>query len=360
MTHLILSNPSDNVENIKHRTSRNHLMSYPDSSGARTVALLLRVCITALALVSATAAMAQRYPTKPVRIIVPATPAGPSDIMARALANALSETMGQPFVVENKPGANGWIAYEYVAKAPADGYTLVLAGTSQMAVQESLMSKVPYDTVRDFTFISNIGAAPSLLVVHPSLPAQNLKELIAMAKASPGKLSYANPSPGSANHLASELLNKLAGIDVMHIPYKGAAPAELDLLGNRVTFMFHTLPASLPRVRSGQMRALAVSSAMRSRFAPEVPTVAESGLPGFEVTTGFGLMGPQGLPREVTERLNQETNKALQNATFKEKLPSLGIQEAPGTAADYMKAFREEKAKWQKVVRDTGVKLESN
>ncbi|HSW16299.1 MAG TPA: tripartite tricarboxylate transporter substrate binding protein [Ramlibacter sp.] len=321
---------------------------------------LRMLCITVLAVTCAAAAQAQAYPARPVRIIVPATPAGPSDIMARALAGALTESMGQSFIVENKPGANGWIAYEYAAKAPPDGYTLVLAGTSQMAVQESLMSKVPYDTVRDFTFISNIGAAPSLLVVPPALPAQSLKELIAMAKASPGMLSYANPSPGSANHLASELLNKLAGIDVMHIPYKGAAPAEIDLLGNRVTFMFHTLPASLPRVRSGQMRAIAVSSATRSRFAPDVPTVAESGLPGFEVTTGFGLMGPQGLPREITERLNRETNKALHNAAFKEKLATLGIQEAPGTAADYMKAFRDEKAKWQKVVQDTGVKLDSN
>lgn len=322
------------------------------------LARALAVCVFMSA--AFTDVYAQKYPAKPIRIIVPATPAGPSDIMARALANVLSETIGQPIIVENRAGAGGFIAYQYVAKSPADGYTLVLAGTSQMAVQESLMSKLPYDTVRDFTFISNIGAAPSLLVVHPSLPVQDLKDLVALAKASPGKLSYANPSPGSANHLASEMLKTLAGIDVVNVPYKGAAPAELDLLGGRVTFMFHTLPASLTRVRSGQMRALAVTSATRTRFAPDVPTMAESGLPGFEVTTGFGLMGPQGLPIEIVERLNEETKKALQNPAFREKLGSLGIQEAPGSPSDYLSAYRAEKSRWQKVVRETGVTLESN
>ncbi|MFF7058130.1 tripartite tricarboxylate transporter substrate binding protein [Achromobacter spanius] len=319
----------------------------------------------ALALLACTlTALAQegtkKYPMKPIRLIVPATPAGPSDTIARALGQALSESMGTPVIVENRPGAGGVIAYEAAAKAAPDGYTLLLAGTSQMAIQEALGLKIPYDTVRDFSFIANIGTAPSLLVVAPSVPVSNVRELIALAKAKPGELSFAAPTPGSANHLAAEMLKSMAGIDVLGVPYKGASPAELDLISGRVTFMFHTLTASLPRVRAGQLKALGITSAQRAPDAPDIPTLAESGLPGFEVNTGFGLLGPAGLPAEITEKLNQETNKALRDSGFNDRLIKLGILAAPGTASAYLTAYRAERERWKKVVQDANVHVEMN
>lgn len=302
----------------------------------------------------------KKYPVKPIRLLVPATPAGPTDTIARALGQALSESMGTPVLVENRPGAGGIIAYDAAAKAAPDGYTLLLGGTSQMAIQEALGLKIPYDTVRDFSFIANVGSAPSLLVVAPSVPVSNVRELIALAKAKPGELSFAAPTPGSANHLAAEMLKSMAGIDVLSVPYKGASPAELDLVSGRVTFMFHTLTASLPRVRAGQLKALGITSAQRAPDAPDVPTLAESGLPGFEVNTGFGLLGPAGLPPEIAQKLNQEANKALRNPGFNDRLTKLGIQPAPGSSSAYLAAYRAERERWRKVVQDANVHVEMN
>lgn len=330
----------------------------------RTVRTLMRavgvMAISAMALPTFAQGSHTGFPSKSIRLIVPATAAGPSDIIARALAQEWSTSLGQPVVVENKPGASGAIAYDTVIKARPDGYTLVLAGTSAMAIYESLASKPPYDTMRDFSFIGNIGAAPSLLVVAPSLPVTNLKELIALAKAKPTQLSFASPTPGSANHLAAEMLKARAGVDVLHVPYKGAAPAELDLMSGRVTFMFHTLPASLPRVKSGQLKALAVSSSQRVSSAPDVPTVAESGFPDFVVTTGFGVLGPLGMPKEVIDRLNDETNKALMRPSFRDRLLSLGIQPSAGSPSDYFETYRTEKHRWQSFVRESNVRVDLN
>lgn len=321
-----------------------------------------RVLSALVVAVAANGAIAQgspaNYPNRPIRLIVPAPPGGPSDIISRALAQVLSESMGQPIVAENRAGGVGVIAYEATAKALPDGYTLVLASTSAMAIQSSLMSNLPYETARDFTFIGNVGSAPSLLVVPPSVPAKNLKELIALAKAKPGELTFASTLSGSPNHMAGELLKVMAGIDIVHVPYKGAAPAEVDLLGGRVTFMFNTLPSSLPRVRSGQLRALAITSSRRAPTAPDVPTLDESGLPGFEVTTGFGVLGPRGMPPELVKRLNAETNKALQSPAFKERLASLGLEPAPGSPSDYLAEYRKEQARWEKVVKEAKVRIE--
>lgn len=325
---------------------------------ARWVRALSAAAFALAALFAAAQGTTGAYPNRPIRLIVPAPPGGPSDIIARSLAQALTESMAQPIVVENRAGGVGVIAYEATAKSPPDGYTLVLAATSAMAIQSSLMKNLPYETATDFAFIGNIGSAPSLLLVAPSVPAKSVAELIALAKERPGDLTFASSLMGSPNHMAGELLKVMAGIDVVHVPYKGAAPAEVDLLAGRVTFMFNTLPSSLPRMRSGQLRALGITSAHRAPTAPDVPTLAESGLPGFEVTTGFGLLGPAGMSDALVKRLNAETNRALQSPAFRERLASLGVEPTPGTPADYLAEYRREQARWEKVVKEARVRVE--
>lgn len=332
------------------------------SFGARLQSTMGRALAAFAALTACIGALAQgptgTYPNRPIRMIVAAPPAGPSDIIARALGQVMGESMGQSIIIENRAGGVGIIAYEAAAKSPPDGYTIVLAATSAMAIQSHAMRNLPYETARDFTFVANIGSAPSLLVVPPSVPVKSLRELIDLAKARPGELTFASTLAGSPNHMAGEMLKVMASIDVVHVPYKGAAPAELDLLAGRVTFMFNTLPTSLPRVRSGQLRALAISSARRAPTAPDVPTVAESGLPGFDVATGFGVLAPSGLAPDVLQRLNAEVNRALGSPVLKERLASLGIDPVPGTPSDYLAAYRSEQARWERVVRDAHIRIE--
>ena len=296
---------------------------------------------------------AQSFPLKPLRMVVAYPPGGPVDVVARSLGLALQEPLGQPVVIENRAGAGGIVGTEFVARAAPDGYTLLLTSTP-LAIQETLYAKLPYAALRDFALIADAGSGPQMLVVHPDVPAKTVQELVALAKARPGKLNYASPSSGGANHLAGEMLKSMAGIDVVHVPYKGGAPAEADLLGGRVTFMFHSLPAAMQQVRAGRLRALAVTSPQRVRTAPEVPTVAESGLPGFEVTSWYGVVGPAQLPREIVTRVNSAVNQALANPQMVERLASLGVEATPKTPEQFGEFVRRDIGKWAKVIKDSG------
>lgn len=316
----------------------------------------LLVACSAWLLVATPLACAQSaaaYPSKPIQLVVAYPPGGPVDVVGRILAERLTQLLGQNVYVSNRAGAGGVIGSEFVVRSAPDGYTLLLA-TTTMAIQETLYSKLPYAALRDFSAIAEIAAGPQMLVVGLSVPARSVKELIALAKAQPGKLSYASPSTGGANHLAGEMLKTMAGIDVLHVPYKGGAPAELDLIAGRVAFMFHSLPAAMQQVKAGRLRALAVSSARRTSAAPDVPTVAESGLPGFEVSSWYGVSGPAGLPSEVVARINAEVNKALATPQMKERMTSLGIEGTPGTPADFTAFLKRDIARWAKVIKDSG------
>jgi tripartite-type tricarboxylate transporter receptor subunit TctC len=284
-------------------------------------------------------------------------PGGPVDVITRTLAQQLGELIGQPVVVDNRAGAGGIIGTELVARAAPDGYTLMMASTT-LAIQETLYNNLTYSALRDFTPIAEIAAGPQVLVVNTTVPAKNVQELIALARTQPGKLNYASPSSGGANHLAAEMLKSVAGIDVTHIPYKGGAPAEVDLIGGRVTFMFASLPAAVTRVRAGQLRALGVTSLQRVVAAPDIPTLAESGLPGFEVISWYGIVGPAGIPAPVVARLNNEINKALDSPAMKERMVSLGVEGTPGTPDEFAAFIRRDTAKWAKVIKDSGAKPE--
>ena len=261
-------------------------------------ALLLLPCL----------AFAQAYPARPVRIIVPYPPGGATDVMARVIAQQFSQSWPQRVVVENKPGASGSIGSDLVAKSAADGYTLLMQGT-QHAINLSLYKQLPYDTLRDFTPVAYIGATPFLLVVHPSVPANSVAELIAYIKARPGGANYGSSGVGGAAHLAGEIFKTVAGVQLTHIPYKGAAPAMADLLGGQVPIVFDPIPTSLAHVRAGKLKALGITSAQRSALVPEVPTVAESGLPGFAVSAWFGLYAPAATPRDIVDKLNAEDGR---------------------------------------------------
>ena len=297
------------------------------------------------------------YPNKPLRLVVAFPAGGPVDIVARALAPRLSELLGQAAMVDNRGGASGIVGADLVAKSAADGYNLLVAPNT-LAIHVTLYSKLPYDTLKDFAPIALLTASPLVLVVHPSVPASNVKQLIELAKARPGQLNYASPGSGTANHLAGEMMKSMAGIDVLHVPYKGGAPAEIDVLGGHVSFMFNTIPSALPHVRSGRLRALAVTWARRSPAAPDIPTIAESALPGFDAGTWYGIVGPAGLSREIVTRLNSEVNKVLRSIDFKQHMASLGVETMPGTPEQFGDFIRTEIVEWAKVVRDSGARAD--
>jgi tripartite-type tricarboxylate transporter receptor subunit TctC len=297
------------------------------------------------------------YPNKPLRLVVAFPAGGPVDIVARALAPRLSELLGQAAMVDNRGGASGIVGADLVAKSAADGYNLLVAPNT-LAIHVTLYSKLPYDALKDFTPIALLTASPLVLVVHPSVPASNVKQLIELARARPGQLNYASPGSGTANHLAGEMMKSMARIDVLHVPYKGGAPAEIDVLGGHVSFMFNTIPSALPHVRSGRLRALAVTWARRSPAAPDIPTIAESALPGFDAGTWYGIVGPAGLSREIVMRLNSEVNKVLQSPGFKQHMASLGVETMPGTPEQFGDFIRTEIVKWAKVVRDSGARAD--
>jgi tripartite-type tricarboxylate transporter receptor subunit TctC len=314
----------------------------------------------ALALMLASAgAFAQGYPNKPIRLVVPYPAGGPLDIMARAIGQKLTEAWKQPVVVDNRAGAGGNIGADFVAKSAPDGYTLLMGAVATHAINPSLYSKIPYDPVKDFAPVALVAQVPNILVVNPAVPAKTVRELIDLARAKPGTLNFGSGSTGSTGHLAGELFNTMAGVKMVHIPYKGSAPATADLLGGQVQLMFDNLASALPNVKAGKLRALAVTTLVRSPAIPDLPTIAESGLPGFDLTTWFGLMVPAGTPPEIVARLNAEIVRALDAKDMRERLEKMGAEPLSNNTPEHFAAFiRTEAAKYAKVVKESGAKVD--
>lgn len=306
----------------------------------------------------AVSAYAQQYPTKPIRFVVPWPPGGAADIMARLIGEGLSKEFGQPVVVDNRPGAGGLIATEQVAKMEPDGYTLLLGSTGPNAIAASLYKNLRYDPVKDLTAVTEITELPLLLVVNKDFPANNVKELIAYAKANPGKVNFASVGAGTAQHLASEIFKATAGIDIVHVPYKGSAPAFTDLASGNVQMLFDNIPASRAMLQTGKVRAIAVSTANRSSVMPEIPTVAESGLPGFHVSAWQNIMMPPGSPPEAVNRVNHEIAKLLNSPEMKKRITDMGANVAGNTPAQETQRIKDEVEKWGRAVKAAGVSLE--
>ena len=315
--------------------------------------------IAALVLMAlASTADAQSWPAKPIRIISPYPPAGANDLLARIIAPKLSEQLGQPVGVENRAGATGNIGAVLVAKAPADGYTLLMGQAGNLTINISLMAKIPFDPVRDFSPVTMVASTPNVLVVHPSLPVRTVKDLIALAKAKPGQINYATSGIGSPGHLAAELLNKSAGIRLVHIPYKGAAPALLDVVAGNAHLYFTSAVSAQPFIPSGRLRMVAVASAKRSPSLPEVPTVAEAGFPEFDVSSWWGVVAPASTPREVVMRLQTEIHRVIALPEIRAKLAEQGLDIATNTPEQFAAYIKSETAKWAKLIREVGVKPE--
>jgi tripartite-type tricarboxylate transporter receptor subunit TctC len=286
-------------------------------------------------------------------------PGGPNDLIARAYAARLAQALAQPFVVENRTGAAGNLAAEAVARAAPDGHTLMLGSTGTNAVNPSLYANLAFDLVRDLAPVAIVATSPSALAVHPKVPAQNVRELIALAKSAPGKLSYASAGSGSSQHLSAELFKQAAGVDIVHVPYKGAAPGIADLLAGQVDLSFAPVANVVPHAKSGKLRLLGVTGATRSAFAPGVPTIAESGLPGFDVTTWYAVFATAGTPSAIVERLNAELRKIADDAQLREQLANLGIDAGASASPREARAYRDaEVEKWGKLVRSLGLKAE--
>ena len=320
---------------------------------------VMRACWPLLAaLLASTAALAQSYPHKAVRMVVPfAAGAGSNDIMARLIAQKLSDSLGQQVVVDNRPGASGIIGTDIVAKAQPDGYTALMMSLT-FTVNPSLFSRLPYETVRDFTPVTLVASAPLMLVVHPSLPAKSVPEFIAYAKANPGKLNFGSGGPGTTPHLAGEMLKTMAGIQVTHIPYKGGAPALADLIGGQIQFMCENIPGTLPFARAGKLRALAVTDLKRSPLLPELPTLDEAGLKGYQIVGWNGLFVPAGTPPVIVNKLHAEVVKALALPDVKERLATMGADGVGDTPQHFASFIKAEIPKWAKVVKDAGLKVE--
>ncbi len=302
-------------------------------------------------------AVAEGYPSKPIRIIVPYPPGGFNDTLARTLGQKLNQKWGQSVVVDNRPGGGTTIGTNLVAKAPADGHTLLVVSFA-FGVNPSLYQQLPYDTRRDFAPVVLAAGTANVLVVNPQLPVKSVLDLIALAKAKPGKLNYASAGNGSSNHLSMELFKSMAGVDMVHVPYKGSAPAVTDLIGGQVDVMFDNVPNVLQHVKAGKLRGLAVSSKARSPFTPDLPTVAEAGVPGFDVSVWFGVVAPSGTPKAVVFQLNAEINRILKLPEVVESFHKQGVDPLGGTPDAFAEFLRDQSVKWAKVVKDSGAKAE--
>jgi tripartite-type tricarboxylate transporter receptor subunit TctC len=302
-------------------------------------------------------AVQAQYPAKPVRIVVPYPPGGTVDVVARNLAQQLTVQTGQQFIVDNRAGANGTIGSDFVSKAAPDGYTL-LVQASIFVINPLFLKNVPYDVQRDFTPVANIGSVPLLVTAHPSVPAANLREFVALVRANPDKYTFATTGLGSAGHLTEEVIKRDAGLAILIVPYKGAGPALTDIVGGQVSALADPLPSSFPHVKGGRLRALAVTSRARIAFMPEVPTMAESGFPGFEMLSWYGLWAPPGLPKDVLDRLAAETAKAAKSAEMQEKLASQGFIPDGSGAAAFAAYVKDEIAKYARIVKDANIKVD--
>jgi len=316
--------------------------------------LLAIATFTALAL----GAQAQTYPSKPIRLICPFPPGGAVDIASRALAHELTQSLGQPVTVDNRPGAGGNIGAEITAKSAPDGYTLLMTTSGIMAINPALYSKVPFDALKDFTPVSLVVSLNNVLVVNPGLPYKSVKDVIAAAKANPGKLTYASSGNGTSIHLSGELFKSMTGVDMLHIPYKGSAPAVTDLLAGQVNMMFDNIPSSLPHIRAGKLRALAVTGAKRSPLLPDVPTIAEAGVPGYESYVWFGVVAPAGTPGSIVQRLNAAIAKAAAAPAFHSRLVEQGYDIVTSTPEQMTDSTRNEMVKWGKIVKASGAKVD--
>ena len=321
---------------------------------ARCAAPLLAA---ALAVFAAQAA-ADAYPVRPIRLVVAFPPGGGTDIIARSIAQKLTERIAQQVVVDNRPGAGGNIGTDIVAKSAPDGYTLLMGSAGPLAINASLFAKMPFDPIKDLAPVTLAASTPNVLVVHPSLKAATVNELIALARAKPGEINFASSGYGTPAHLAGELFNSMAGVKLVHVPYKGAAPALADLLGGQVQLMFSTMPPALPHVKDGKLRALAVTSTKRSPAAPELPTVDEIALPGFEANTWHGVVVPAGTPGAIVARLNREIVAVLHLPDVVERLSGQGAEPVGSTPEEFAAYIRAETVKWARVVRESGAKAE--
>jgi len=317
----------------------------------------VRLFALAAALLFSAAALAQSYPAKPIKIVVPFPAGGIADLYARLIGARVTEGWGQPVVIENRTGAGGNIGADAVAKSAPDGYTLVMGSFGTHAVNVSLFSSMPYDPVKDFTPIILVLEAEGLLVVHPSVPAQSVLDLIAYARAHPGKLTFASAGMGTASHLAGELFKTMAKVDMTHVPYKGNVPAITDLLAGQTSLLFGTTPTVLPHAKAGKLRALATIGSVRSAAAPDLPTVAET-LPGFEVNNWVGLLAPAATPNDIVRKWNAEVNKIMTGADIKQRLPTEGARYAPNTPEEFGAFIKSEIAKWAPVVKASGARVD--
>jgi tripartite-type tricarboxylate transporter receptor subunit TctC len=320
----------------------------------RSLAAMAAVILVA----AAATASAQAWPAKPIRYIVPFAPGGTTDILGRIVAEKLSVALGQPVVVENRPGAGGGVGAELTAKSAGDGYTIMGGTISTHAINASLYKSLGYDPVRDFVPITLIARVPNMLVVNPSLPAKDVKELVALLKAHPGKYSFASSGNGTSQHLSGELFKTMTGVDMQHIPYKGSPPALADVVGGQVAMTFDNITTAWPLAKGGKLRALAVTTAVRSSIAPEVPTLAEAGLAGYEVGSWQGVFAPAGTPPDVVRRLNAEIVRIVNAPDVREKLIALGAEPAPNTPEEFASMVKAEVVKWADVVKKSGAKVD--
>ena len=316
------------------------------------------VLLFLFSMLAAGCALAQGYPTRPVRLVVPFPPSGGNDVFARIVAQKLSEAWKQQVLVENRPGAGGSLGTELVAKSTADGYTLLLGHTGTLAINPALYPTLGYETLRDLAPIGTLASAPLVLVVNPGTAIRSVGDIAAQAKAKPGVLDYASSGSGTGSHLSGELLQSLAGIKLTHVPYKGTAPAITDLLGGQVQIMFSVIPAALPQIKAGKLRAIAVTSAKRMPQLPDIPTVAESGVPGFESTLAYGILAPRGTPAAVLEEIHAQLARITATKEFRERVEFEGAVPLEGTSADFAELIRVQAAKWGKVIRTAGIRPE--
>jgi tripartite-type tricarboxylate transporter receptor subunit TctC len=320
----------------------------------RTVNTIVALAVAAFA----SAANAQAWPSKPIKWIVPFAPGGTTDILARTISEKLSQALGQPVIIENKPGAGGGVGAEFTAKAPADGYTIMGGTISTHAINASLYKSLPYDPIKDFAPITLIARVPNMLVVNPDVPAKNVAELIALMKANPAKYTFASSGNGTSQHLSGELFKAMAGVDMQHIPYKGSPPALQDVVAGQVTMTFDNITTAWPLAKAGKLRALAVTTAKRSSIAPDVPTLAESGLAGYEVGSWQGAFAPAGTPPEIVKRLNAEMVKIINSPDVREKLVGLGAEPVANTPEEFGALVKTEVVKWADVVKKSGARVD--
>ena len=316
------------------------------------------LAILGVAVAAAPLAVAQSWPTKAIRIVAPSTPGDAPDVIARLIAEKLSPVLGQQVVVENKPGAGGVVGSEAVARAAPDGYMLIMGNAGSHGINAAVYSKLPYDIQRDFAPVSLVAIAPNIVVINPAVPATSLVEFIAYAKSQPGKLSYASGGNGSSAHMSMELFKSMAGVDIQHVPYKGSTPALTDLIGGQVAIFIGNMPPTVPHVKAGKLRALAVTTKARSALMPELPTMTEAGLPGYETVAWFGVLAPAGTPPDIVNRLSMEIGKIVRSPEMRDRLVAMGAEPVGGTPEEFKTVIDRDIAKWKALAQKVGIKID--